>query len=150
MYRNLLQSIEKKEDNKKDDMELEITWGVGLKQKAEKLVKKKSKEEEIKKLTPWEEQITKQKEKRRQKKHGGKSTEQEVANSDSNSDDDGEDQEDDQQPFSDDDVDVDMNDPFFKEFTQKVKKKKGGTAKKGERESEDMPDKNAVSYYSRL
>lgn len=38
----LLQDIEKKEDKKKNkDMEMEITWGLGIKDKAEELVKKK-------------------------------------------------------------------------------------------------------------
>lgn len=38
----LLEDIEKKEDKKKNkDMEMEITWGLGIKDKAEELVKKK-------------------------------------------------------------------------------------------------------------
>lgn len=38
----LLEDIEKKEERKKNkDMEMEITWGLGIKDKAEELVKKK-------------------------------------------------------------------------------------------------------------
>lgn len=38
----LLQDIDKKEDKKKNkDMEMEITWGIGIKDKAEELIKKK-------------------------------------------------------------------------------------------------------------
>lgn len=106
-YRQLLDSINQKEESKKKEVDLEITWGVGLKQKAEELVKKKSKEEETKKMTPWEERLVKQKEKRRLKK-SGKETSRNKNSDDSDS-------EDSSQPFSDDDVDVDMNDPFFKE-----------------------------------
>lgn len=41
-YKMLLEDIEKKEDKKMNkDMEMEITWGVGVKDKAEELVKKK-------------------------------------------------------------------------------------------------------------
>lgn len=41
-YKNLLQEIQQKEDKKKHkDMEMEITWGIGVKDKAEELVKKK-------------------------------------------------------------------------------------------------------------
>lgn len=112
----LLDSIKQKEESKKKDVELEISWGVGLKQKAEELVKKKSKEDEIKKLTPWEERLTKQKEKRRQRKLGKQSvvaTEKGSESSGSRDDDDDDSSLD--QPFSDDEVDVDMNDPFFKQ-----------------------------------
>jgi hypothetical protein len=41
-YKSLLEDIEKKEDKKRNkDMEMEITWGLGIKDKAEELVKKK-------------------------------------------------------------------------------------------------------------
>lgn len=41
-YKMLLQDIEKKEEKKQNkDMEMEITWGMGLKEKADELVKKK-------------------------------------------------------------------------------------------------------------
>lgn len=38
----LLDDIEKKEEKKNNkDMEMEITWGLGIKDKAEELIKKK-------------------------------------------------------------------------------------------------------------
>lgn len=41
-YKMLLQDIDKKEDKKKNkEMEMEITWGIGIKDKAEELMKKK-------------------------------------------------------------------------------------------------------------
>lgn len=41
-YKKLLEEIDKKEESKKNkDMEMEITWGLGVKDKAEELVKKK-------------------------------------------------------------------------------------------------------------
>lgn len=41
-YKMLLEDIEKKDEKKKNkDMEMEITWGLGIKDKAEELVKKK-------------------------------------------------------------------------------------------------------------
>lgn len=44
-YKMLLEDIEKKEDKKNNkDMEMEITWGLGIKDKAEELVKKKMNE----------------------------------------------------------------------------------------------------------
>lgn len=47
-YKKLLEDIEKKDEKKMNkDMEMEITWGVGVKDKAEELVKKKLNEGEI-------------------------------------------------------------------------------------------------------
>lgn len=44
-YKMLLEDIEKKEEKKHNkDMEMEITWGLGIKDKAEELVKKKMNE----------------------------------------------------------------------------------------------------------
>lgn len=41
-YKMLLEDIESKEQKKQNkDMEMEITWGLGVKDKAEELVKKK-------------------------------------------------------------------------------------------------------------
>lgn len=41
-YKMLLDDIEKKEEKKNNkDMEMEITWGLGIKDKAEELIKKK-------------------------------------------------------------------------------------------------------------
>ncbi|CAL8091815.1 unnamed protein product [Orchesella dallaii] len=142
-YKALLQSIETSEKKSKEkDCEMEITWGVGLKETTEKLVKKKMEEDEKAKRTPWEEMQDKQKEKRKQRKHERK---RKVSKSDSDSDSSG--NEDDQQPFSDDDVDIDMSDEFFrsemqsndilKEATKKSKKTKPEKASKFDKPAKD-------------
>lgn len=44
-YKKLLEDIEKKDEKKSNkDMEMEISWGIGIKDKAEELVKKKQSE----------------------------------------------------------------------------------------------------------
>ena len=105
-YKQLLQDIENKEDEKKNrEVEMEVSWGIDLKSKTEKLVRKKIDEDTAK--TPFEKYLDKRKEKRKEKKKQRKG---------------GEDS---------DDIpsDVDMNDPFFAEefnnpeFKQKKKKK---------------------------
>ncbi|PSN33363.1 hypothetical protein C0J52_20286 [Blattella germanica] len=115
-YRSLLQEIEESEEKrKKNDVEMEITWGVGLKEKTEKLVQKKLKEKQND-LTPFEKFLEKKKEKKIQKKEEKKKkAKQETGESDN--------------MFSEDDIpsDVDMNDPYFKEefqgnFNKKEKK----------------------------
>ncbi|KAG7316043.1 hypothetical protein KOW79_020909 [Hemibagrus wyckioides] len=120
-YRELLQNIQDKERKEKDkDMEMEITWVPGLKESAEKLVKKKMEGKD--QMTPWEEFLEKKKDKKKEKRKGKKEVE---------------DQE--KVAISDDELppDVDLDDPFFSEelggstgTAQKVKKSKKN--KKGE------------------
>ncbi|XP_072949110.1 ESF1 homolog [Epargyreus clarus] len=101
-YKMLLQDIESKEDKKRNkDMEMEITWGLGVKDKAEELVKKKINEEN-KNLTPFEKLLQKRKEKKKQRKLKNK---EELDNEDNSGN------------ISSDDVpsDIDMNDPYFAE-----------------------------------
>jgi hypothetical protein len=68
-YRALLQGIEQQEQKKKKfcDVEMEVSWGVGLKDKTEELVQKRLKERKGG-LTPFEHYLEKRKEKRKQKK----------------------------------------------------------------------------------
>ncbi|XP_059051510.1 ESF1 homolog [Achroia grisella] len=104
-YKMLLDDIENKEEKKKNkDMEMEITWGLGLKDKAEELVKKKT-DEDNKNLTPFEKLLKKRKEKKKQKKLKNNET---VKSEGSASDD---------ENNSSDDIpsDIDMNDPYFAE-----------------------------------
>ena len=81
---------------------MEITWGVGLKEKAESLVRKKQAERSAE--TTWEQQLAKRREKRKEakllKKQQKKQEQQNTAEQD-----------------DDDDIpsDVDMNDPYFRE-----------------------------------
>ncbi|CAF4881715.1 unnamed protein product [Pieris macdunnoughi] len=127
-YKMLLEDIEKKEDKKQNkDMEMEITWGLGLKDKAEELVKKKMSEEN-KDLTPFEKLLQKRKEKKKQRKLNQKKVSEE--------------EKPDDEP---DDIpsDVDMNDPYFAEEFNKPEFKKSKDKKKvlESEESEDERNK---------
>jgi len=136
-YRALLDSLEDTQKKKKDkDVEMEITWGVGLKKKTEGLVKKKLEESEAKNLTPWEEILEKKREKKKQRrkerKQNAGATEDKSGESSSDEDED--------QLFSDDDVDVDMNDPFFKEEMSTNKVFEGSRKKKKNKVIAEKPD----------
>ncbi|KAM3865402.1 ESF1 homolog [Diretmus argenteus] len=119
-YREILKSIQDKDKKLQQDkdMEMEITWVPGLKEKTEQLVKKKLEGKD--KLTPWEDFLEKKREKKKQKK----ATKQQGA---SDSD------------LSDDELppDVDLNDPFFAEelgSPESRRKTKGKKNKKLEEE----------------
>ncbi|XP_076662015.1 ESF1 homolog isoform X2 [Halictus rubicundus] len=65
-YKALLKEIEEKEEAKqKKEVELEFSWGLGTKQKAEKLVQVKMKKDEN--LTPFEQYLEKRKAKKKTK-----------------------------------------------------------------------------------
>lgn len=134
-YKALLEGIEDQEKKKKEkDVEMEITWGVGLKENTEKLVKKKMEEEEKKKRTPWEELLDKRKEKRQKRKQ-----EKKKGKAGSGEDESEGEEDDEEQPFSDDDVDVDMDDEFFKSEMREneIFKEGGKKKKKKDQKSED-------------
>ncbi|EGI59846.1 ESF1-like protein [Acromyrmex echinatior] len=96
-YKSLLKTIEEEEEAKKNkDVELEFSWGLGTKEKAEKLVKERMKNKE--ELTPFEQYLEKRKAKRKAKKEERKKSEDESQKSDSE----------DSVPS-----DVDMNDKYF-------------------------------------
>jgi hypothetical protein len=125
-YRSLLEGIEESKNKEKDDdVQMEITWGVGLKKKTEELVKKKNEEKIAKDRTPWEEMLAKQKEKRKQKRK--EKTKKASHESDDESD----------KPFSDDDVDVDLNDDFFKDEVVSSSSKKREKQNKFETKAPD-------------
>ncbi|XP_029157183.1 ESF1 homolog [Nylanderia fulva] len=66
-YKSLLKSIEEEEEAKKNkDVELEFTWGLGSKEKTEKLVKEKMKNKE--EFTPFEQYLEKRKAKKKAKR----------------------------------------------------------------------------------
>ncbi|CAG9858356.1 unnamed protein product [Phyllotreta striolata] len=89
-YKALLNNIESKEKvSKGKDVEMEISWGINLKDKTEKLIKEKSNEGK----TPFEQYLEKRKEKRKEKKKQKKT-----------------DAEDSDIPS-----DIDINDPYFAE-----------------------------------
>ncbi|XP_011301113.1 ESF1 homolog [Fopius arisanus] len=106
-YKSLLKSIEQQEEEKKRKSgDLEFTWGLGTKEKAEKLVEKKMKESE--KLTPFEQYLEKRKEKKKAKREEKKKLKNPEV---------------DQASDSEDSVpsDVDMNDPYFAEELGKTR-----------------------------
>lgn len=125
-YRKLLEGLEEKGRKEKEgDVEMEVTWGVGLKEEVEKKVKKKLEEEEKKGRTPWEEMLDKRKEKRmnrkKEKKGGGEGDEED-------------------KPFSDDEIGEDLKgDEWFESELReneifkgdKGKGKVGGKKRKG-------------------
>ncbi|XP_018319855.1 ESF1 homolog [Agrilus planipennis] len=98
-YKHLLHEIEKKEEEKKKkDIEMEVTWGIDIEEKTRKLVKEKMAKKDEK--TPFEQYLEKRKEKRKEKR-------EKIKKSTNNSDND-----------SEDSVDIDFNDPYFKEEFQ--------------------------------
>lgn len=104
-YKALLGEIKLKEDNKKaKQVEMEFTWGTGLDKKSES--KNKVVEEE---LTPFEQILEKKRLKKKSKKEERKQKFKAEKASGS------EDSEEDQNGYSSDDVDVDLNDPYFAE-----------------------------------
>ncbi|XP_075978236.1 ESF1 homolog [Anticarsia gemmatalis] len=130
-YKKLLEDIEKKEEKKSNnDMEMEITWGIGIKDKAEELVKKKLNEEN-KNLTPFEKLIQKRKEKKKEKKLKKKETKEHAGEDNSESED----------SMSDDvPSDVDMNDPYFTEEFNKPEFKKRKSISKSKDTDDDVVD----------
>lgn len=129
-YKSLLKSIEKEEeDKKKKDGELEFTWGLGTKEKAEKLVQKKLKDSEN--LTPFEQFLEKRKEKKKLKREE-KNKAKDSGDYDSE----------DSIP-----ADVDMNDPYFaEEFkncpSEKKRSKKKSKGKKAPSDDESDEEKS--------
>lgn len=117
-YKALLQDIESKEKSEKDkDVEMEISWGINLKNKTEKLVKDKSNQD----MTPFEQYLEKKKEKRKEKKKQKKE------------------QDDD----SDMPSDIDINDPYFAEELNnpEFKKPKKQTDKLEEDDDDEQKQK---------
>lgn len=81
-YKSLLKNIEEEEEAKKNkDVELEFSWGLGVKEKAEKLVKEKMKNKE--ELTPFEQYLEKRKVKRKAKREERKKVKEDGQKSDS-------------------------------------------------------------------
>lgn len=119
-YKALLQDIEDKENSKNEkDVELEISWGIDLKEKTDKLAKEK--QSSAKDMTPFQKYIEKRKEKRKERKQQKKKL-----NEDDNQDED-----------SDFPSDIDKNDPYFAEEFSKNEFKKPKTKKISQEISEN-------------
>lgn len=125
-YRNLLATIAQSEEaakKSKGDVEMEISWGVGLQAKAEEMVKKKMADKALE--TPWEQQLAKRREKLKAKRQEKKKIEVAPPS-------------DDEEESDDIPSDIDMNDPYFKEEFEKEdfrKKKPDSKSKKVEETS---------------
>lgn len=126
-YRSLLQGIEEEEEGKKKskDVELEITWGTGLKEKAESIVQSKMAKKD---LTPWEKFLETKKEKKKQKREEKKQQLKADTEVETGGD-----------LYSDDELpsDVDLNDPFFAESQLETGPKKNARRKTAEKERND-------------
>jgi len=122
-YKSLLKIIEEEEEAKKNkDVELEFSWGLGTKEKAEKLVKEKMKNKE--ELTPFEQYLEKRKAKKKAKREERKKLKEGSQKSDSE----------DSLP-----IDVDMNDKYF---ADEVKNSKSCRKKKEDNEASAIDSSN--------
>lgn len=125
-YKSLLKAIEEEEEAKKNkDIGLEFTWGLGAKEKTEKLDKESMKEE----LTPFEQYLEKRKAKKKAKREERKKLKDESQRSEDSED---------SLP-----LDVDMNDKYFaeelengKSLTKKKKKKADDVDSSSDREED--------------
>nr|SVE75624.1 EOG090X0289 [Daphnia hispanica] len=135
-YRNLLATIAQSEEvakKNKGDVEMEISWGVGLQAKAEEMVKKKMADKALE--TPWEQQLAKRREKRKAQKQEKKKIEVAPPS-------------DDEEGSDDVPSDIDMNDPYFKEEFEKEefrKKKPNSKSKKVEETSHSADEANKAA-----
>ena len=121
--------------SKKDDVEMEISWGVGLKEKAQQLVKKKLDDKGAE--TTWEQQLAKRREKLKAKRQEKKL----LKFAPPSSEDDGD---------SDIPSDIDMNDPYFKEEFEKEEFRKKKEPKKIKKNNQDACDKDAEENAAEL
>lgn len=121
-YKALLQQIEdKEEEKKKKDVQMEVSWGINLKEKTDKLVKQKLAEKEVK--TPFQEYLDKRKDKRKEKRKMKKQNDKGESSDDIPSD-------------------VDMNDPYFAEEFDKPEFK-NHNSKKSNGKSSRIPEDDA-------
>lgn len=135
-YKKLLEEIDKKEESKKNkDMEMEITWGLGVKDKAQELVKKKINQDD-KNLTPFEILMNKKKEKKKQKRLNKQKAQDKEHTSEADSDD---------VPS-----DIDMNDPYFAEEFNKPEFKQSKKSKKKQTETDTEPTEEDEKHKQEL
>lgn len=118
-----MKNIEEEEEAKKNkDVELEFSWGLGTKEKAEKLVKERMKNKE--ELTPFEQYLEKRKAKIKTKREERKKLKEESQKSDSE----------DSLPS-----DIDMNDKYF---ADKLKNNKSRRKAKKDNETSIVDSSN--------
>ncbi|GJQ65392.1 hypothetical protein Trydic_g7502 [Trypoxylus dichotomus] len=127
-YRALLSEIEMKEKEKKEkDVEMEISWGIDLEKKTNKLIKQKQSESENK--TPFEHYLEKRKEKRKEKREEKKKKLE-----------DGE-QNNNSEEENDVPSDINLDDPYFAEEFQSAEFKQ---KKKNKHKSKAYDENNEV------
>lgn len=121
-YKALLQDIQQKEEDKNNKkFEMEISWDIDAKGKADKIIKEKLENNEEK--TPFQKYLDKRKEKRKEKKLiKNKTNEQDSDESDLPSD-------------------IDMNDPYFAEEFNNTEFKKSNNKKSKNNEVIENEDK---------
>jgi hypothetical protein len=112
--------------SRKDDVEMEISWGLGLKEKAQQLVKKKLDEKGAE--TTWEQQLAKRREKLKAKRQEKKQLKVAPLSSEEGDD-------------SDIPSDIDMNDPYFKEEFEKEEFRSKQSKKDKKKEDKEANDK---------
>ncbi|XP_034239620.1 ESF1 homolog [Thrips palmi] len=137
-YRALLSGIEEEENEKNNKgVHMEISWGLGLKQKTDEAIKKKMLKSEER--TPFQEMMDKRKQKRLEKKKLKEQKKAQISEQSANENEDG--------TYSDDDIpsDIDMNDPYFaeefKDQKKQSKKKKGKLREDAGETEEDLKNK---------
>ncbi|KAK5643385.1 hypothetical protein RI129_007230 [Pyrocoelia pectoralis] len=126
-YKSLLRDIENQENEKyKKGFDMEISWELDLKEKTEKLVKKKLDEKEEK--TPFQQFLDKRKEKKKAKREDQKKKHTAESESD-----------------SDIPSDIDMNDPYFaEEFDKPEFKQKKNKSQPREEDDSTTNRQNAA------
>jgi len=132
-YRQLIDELKQNDVDKDNDKDMEITWELGVKNKTEKLVKKKEKQEDT---TPWGQYLEKRKDKKR-KRRDEKRKKKRSATAEGSEEDEDECQSDDSLPAG-----IDLNDPYFadelnaqsKEFDKPLKKVKSVKKKDAKRD----------------
>lgn len=121
-------------EKKNKDIGLEFTWGLGKKEKAEKLVKERMKKGE--ELTPFEQFLEKRKEKKRLKREEKQKKKQT-----------GDDESDSEDSIP---SDVDMNDPFFADEMKNRKTKKVNKKNKNHSDDDDDVDEEEAQRKAEL
>ncbi|XP_036363568.1 ESF1 homolog isoform X2 [Octopus sinensis] len=125
-YKKLLEAATENMKKKRGNVEMEITWEPGLKEKTEGLLKQRSKKQTT---TPWLDYLDKVKTKRKEKKSARKAAAKKETSEEKTL-------------FSDDDMpsDVDLNDPYFSSELKTDSNKKSKTQKKKEKKKKKLAE----------
>lgn len=126
-YKALLSEIEEGERKKQSkDVQMEISWGIDLKEKTEKLVKQKQSLGESENKTPFQRYLDKVKEKRKEKRNN--------KNKQGENNEDEHEHEDEDIPAG-----IDMSDPYFAEEFQNAVFKNASSKNKKKKNKHETP-----------